>query len=28
MAQKTKIGKNSTPTNANLEYIPPQAITP
>jgi len=27
MAQKQKIGKNSTPTNASLGCIPPQAIT-
>jgi len=28
MAQKPKISKNSTPTNANLRCIPSQAITP
>jgi len=27
MAQKLKIGKNSTPTNANLRCITSQAIT-
>jgi len=27
MAVKPKIGKNSTPTNANMGCIPPQAIT-
>ena len=27
MAEKTKIGKNSTPANANLGCIPPQTIT-
>jgi len=27
MAQKPKIGKNSTPKNTNLGCIPPQAIT-
>jgi len=27
MAEKTKIGKNSTPANANLGCIPSQTIT-
>jgi len=27
MAEKAKIGKNSTPANAKLGFIPPQAMT-